>query len=103
MMDYLEIGPNPFEENCVQVGEEDYCRKARIECLHYIEALRKKLGEEPYAAFLTIKRNSHDFGTYYEVICKYDDEVQEAVDYALKCESEGPATWAEVGMTAPKF
>jgi hypothetical protein len=103
MRDFLEIGPSPPEEDCVQVGEEDCSRRAKIECQHYIDALRKKLGEEPDGASLGIKSNSHDFGTYYEVVCRYDDDDPEAASYALKCESEGPKTWAEVGMTAPVF
>lgn len=103
MKDYIEIGSSPVNEACAQVGTDDYARKARIECSHFIQALRKKFGEEPDGARLYIKGNPHDFGTYYEVNCEYDDEKSESVDYAFKCEGEGPLTWAEVGMKAPNL
>lgn len=101
MRDYINIGSSPAEETCVQVGTEDYARLSRIECNAYIEAIRKKLGDEPVGARLAIKAFPHDFGTYNEVICYYDDEIQESVEYAFKCEAEAPGTWEEVGMTDP--
>lgn len=103
MKDYIEIGSSPVEEDCAQVGCEDYSRKARIECNQYIAALRAKFGPEPDGARLYIKGNPHDFGTYYEVNCEYDDDLPESAEYAFKCEGEGPLTWAEVGMEAPVF
>jgi len=103
MRDYISIGSSPIDESCQQVGSEDYTRKAKIECRHYMDALRKKLGPEPEGARLYIKGNPHDFGTYYEVNCEFDDGNEEATAYAFKCEGEGPTTWEEVGMTAPNF
>lgn len=101
-MDYLEIGPVPPEEDCEQVGTEKYDPiHARKECQAYIEALRKKLGNEPNGARLRIRSNPHDFGTYSEVAAYYDENNEQATDYAFKCESEGPMTWAEVGMEKP--
>jgi hypothetical protein len=103
MLDYLEIGPSPVDEECVQLGCDDYARKARIECLQYIEALRKKLGLEPSETRLFVKCNPHDFGFYYEVACDYNSDNEESTKYAFDCESKGPVTWAEVGMKTPKF
>lgn len=43
MKDYLEIGPSPPEEDCIQLGEDNYIHKARIECNQYIQAIIKSL------------------------------------------------------------
>lgn len=100
-MDYINIGSAPFDEDCVQVGDADYYRKSRIESKAFIHAIRKKLGPEPDRAMLRIKEFPHDFGSYIEVVCLYDENDEEATAYAMKCESESPATWEEVGMKNP--
>ena len=102
-MDYIYIGPCPADEPCAQTGvTEGAERLNKLECYAYIEALRKVYGDEPDGCFLTIKRESHDFGDYFEVVCKYDENTEAAVDYAYKVES-GLATWAEAEMTAPVY
>ncbi len=85
----------------MQVGSEDYSRRAGIECLAFIAAIRKKLGEEPPGARLTVKSFPHDFGSYKEVVCIFDDEDEAATKYAFDCEGKSPATWEEVGMQNP--
>jgi hypothetical protein len=103
MKDYLVVGSSPIEEECVQVGTNDYERKSRIECNHFIKALKKKFGEPPVNTSLEIKRFPHDFGTYHEVVCYFETTDIESGEYACMCESGTPMTWAEVGMEAPKF
>jgi hypothetical protein len=94
MSDYLNIGPGPWEEDCVQVNKDgDYTAAMRAECKRYIALIRKHLGMEPDGARLTVKGFPHDFGTYYEVVCVYNEDNEEAVEYALRCESDAPATW----------
>ena len=93
MKDYLNIGPVPPEEDCAQLGTPDYREKAIAECRRYIKLLREMLGEEPVGAQLAIKWFQHDFGSYCEVVCYYDNERPETLDYALKCEGDGPLTW----------
>ncbi len=102
-MENLSIGSTPPDEDCAQVGSKqyDYESRSREECKQYIHALHKKLGVEPPGARLFVKANSHDFGVYYEVNCRYDENDEDATNYANACESDGPMTWAEVGMTAP--
>ena len=53
----------------------------------------RTVGEEPENAHLAIKSNPHDFGTYYEVVCHFDDDDEEAAKYAYRCESEAPSQW----------
>jgi hypothetical protein len=99
MRDHLFIGSTPADEDCAQVGQPNYRREALAECRAFIEAIKKKLGPPPENAELAIKACPHDFGTYHEVVCYYEDTDRKSLDYALKCESDAPATWAEVGWT----
>lgn len=91
--DYVEIGPSPADEPCVNVGETDYTNRARAECKRFIQVIRAALGEEPGTARLYVKANPHDFGTYLEVACGYDEDDREGAEYAYKCESDAPQNW----------
>jgi hypothetical protein len=91
--DYIYVGSSPADETCAQVGTWDYSERARAECRALIGQLRRVLGPEPEGARLAIKSAAHDFGTYYEVVCYYDDDMAAAVRYAFRCESECPARW----------
>jgi len=93
MRDCLELGPTPCNENCAQVGIESYHVIAKQECQRYIDLIRKVVGPEPEGARLRIKSNPHDFGTYYEVACYFDDTNETAIDYAYHCEANLPANW----------
>ena len=93
MRDYLSIGSSPADEDCVQVGTENYAARARQECSRYIELLRLKFGPEPKGAELVVKGFPHDFGTYYEVVVWYDDNDRAGLEYALLLEGNAPATW----------
>lgn len=89
--DYLSIGPVPPEESCQQVGSDHYDPvKANKECKQYIQLLRRAFGDEPDGAKLSIKNFPHDFGTYSEVVCYYDSDKPESIDFAFKCESNSP-------------
>ena len=95
MRDYLTIGPTPWEEPCAQVGAPEYARNARAECRRFIQQLRQTFGPEPTGAQLAVKAFPHDFGTYHEVVCYYETDIQASVDYASRCEEEMPARWEE--------
>ncbi len=90
----MTISSAPYDEDCVQVNPNaDYIEPMKAECRRFIELIRKKLGDEPPGATLAIKSFPHDFGTYYEVVCWYDDENEAAAEYAALCESDAPRTW----------
>jgi hypothetical protein len=93
--DYIEIGATPSCEGCEQLGPNYDSNKAMKECRVFIDQLRRELGPEPFGARLAIKANSHDFGTYYEVICYFEDTNEEATEYAFWCERECPSYWDE--------
>jgi hypothetical protein len=91
--DYIDIGSAPAYEDCAQVGSPDYAQRARAECNRFIDLIRRVVGPEPEGARLAVKSNPHDFGPYYEVVCYYDTDNEEASRYAYRCEGEAPATW----------
>jgi hypothetical protein len=94
MRDYISIGSAPPLEDCVQVNPSgDYHEAMREECQRFRDLIRKKLGPEPPGAMLTVKSNPHDFDTYYDVVCYFDTENEEATKYAFRCEAEPPSTW----------
>ena len=93
--DHIELGPCPAEEDCAQVGTPDYGERSRQECARYIERLRQVLGPEPDGAALRVKSFTHDFGTYREVVCRYDDDNPDATAYAWRCEAEAPGRWED--------
>ena len=94
--DYLELGPVPSDETSQQVGTPEYSPSiARFECDLYRRVLRKQFGDEPREARLGIKSFPHDFGSYYEVVCYFDDSDETSMDYAFKLESEAPAEWPD--------
>jgi hypothetical protein len=100
MRDYLSIGPTPCEEPCAQVGDPNYRAKALAECRRFLHLLRKTFGPEPAGARLRIQAFPHDFGTYHEVVCLFETEIEASVAYAFRCEAETPATWEEDHVSA---
>ena len=92
MRDYLDIGCTPADEPCEQVGPNCNYPKMRLECRVFIGQLRRIFGPEPEGADLRVKGFSHDFGTYYEVVCYFDCDNKAAVEYAYRCENI-PASW----------
>lgn len=93
MMDYLNIGPVPWGEDCAQVGSEDYDQRSRRECVVFLNQIRVAVAEPPGAA-LVIKSFPHDFGSYREVCCRYSDDNEAAQDYAFNCEGhKGLESW----------
>ena len=70
-MDYYNIGAAPWSEPCAQVGQADYREQAGKECRAFIRQIRRVIGPEPPGATLIIKSFPHDFGSYFEVCCRY--------------------------------
>ena len=98
MKDYLYIGPTPSDESCVQVGDENYREKATIELDAFINQLYRHFGQEfieNNGIYLKKKWNSHDFGTYGEIVVVFDDSNDESVNAAFHIESNCPENWDE--------
>ena len=93
MINKIEIGPTPSDENCAQVGSDRYGKVWRAECKAFINQIRRVCGNEPDSASLIITSNPHDFGTYHEVAVKYRTNSPEGLAYALKVESTPIHRW----------
>lgn len=66
------LGPTPCEEDCASVGDEFYRADSRIEIAAYIKQLQRTFvfhTEKPGIAFAK-KRESHEFGGYFEAIAE---------------------------------
>lgn len=97
-MDSLEIGPAPKDEPRQRPDLPGYnALTARNDCLRFIEAIRKTVGQEPYGAALVVKPTAVPFKnqTSYSVYVRYDESYPDAVQYALKCELSAPNKYPE--------
>jgi hypothetical protein len=94
--DTFEIGPVPCEEKCEQLGPNYDPNRAKAECRIFISLLKRTFGEPPDGARYVVTSNRHDFGTYYEVGIKADDNSAAAMEYAFKVEGNAPARWDEI-------
>ena len=93
--DYIDIGCTPHDEQCAQVGQDNYPEQSRKECRAFANQLVRLFGEPPEGASLVIKSFPHEFGSYREVVCWFEVDNEEARTYAFKLESEAPANWDE--------
>jgi hypothetical protein len=98
--DILEIGPTPHNETCVSVSKTgDYIPAMRAECIRFRDLLT--LAFPPVGdAYLYIKSNSHEFGTYLEVAVSFNPEDTKEREYAFMLESKAPGTWEELERLA---
>lgn len=90
--DELTLGPTPSDEPCAQVGWDNYMELTKMEIKAFIEQLKRTFPPQEGAMFVA-KRNPYDFGTYYEVAVKYDENNEKAVEYAFNIESHTPEHW----------
>ena len=93
-MDYLELGPSPFDEECVQVTQDkDYIGDMKAEIKRYADLLEKRFINLPEKTYFKAKRFEHEFGTYYEMVVNYDNNDELSSNAAFFIESNLPATW----------
>jgi hypothetical protein len=95
MIDYINLGPTPAGEDCAQLGDDNYKVNAMSECYRYIKLLKDKFGEPPTGAELVVKAFYHDFGTYHEVVCYYNDHYEVAPEYCYYLEANAPEYWED--------
>ena len=94
MKDYLNIGPTPCSEDCAQLGEDNFKENATIQMDAFVNQLYRQFPEaESKGVRFTKKWFNHDFGSYGEVVAVYDDENEEAVNYAIMVENNTPELW----------
>jgi hypothetical protein len=98
MRECMELGPSPAEEECAGIGDADYSRRNRDEIARYRELIVFKVGGEsalPAGAELHRKGFPHEFGTYHELVCSYDDTDEEARAFAYWLEGNLPRSWGD--------
>jgi hypothetical protein len=93
--DHLYIGSAPYDEDCAQLGTNDYKKRCKLELTEFKRQLIDKFGPPPAGVELKVKGQPHDFGTYYELVVVFDDENETASDYAFDLEDHGIETWDE--------
>jgi hypothetical protein len=92
--DELDLGCTPSDEDCAQVGEDNYSARARAECKAYIGQLERQLLGTPRGGLtLRVKSNAHDYGSYYSVVACFDEEDEAAQRAAYRLENEQPHEW----------
>lgn len=89
MFDYFTLGSVPCDEDCSQVGSNDYHEKSRIEC----QAYKKQLLRLFPNAYFKIKGFPHDFGTYHEVVVMFTEDDEAEVRQAIEIEDSLPENW----------
>ena len=95
-MDYINIGSTPAAEDCAQVGSSTYPAESRRESERFIRGILHHFGMPPEGARVASRTFPHDFGSYREVVVYFVEDKPDAVDYALRVESECPETWEEL-------
>lgn len=118
MYEYIELSSSPVNEECAQLGADDYEERSRIECRIYKQQLQRMFPIpahlEEYIYF-AIKKFEHDFGAaatapggslqvnggwYREVIIKYDYNNDAAADFAYNVEENIPKYWDDESLKA---
>lgn len=89
--DYIEITCSPFGEDCVQIGDNDYRRKATVELAAFKAQLERIWPDGDFQ----IKWFPHDFGSYGEVVAWMHGEDAVQTSIAYEAEANTPEFWDE--------
>ena len=103
-LDYLTLGPVPFDEECQGVGMPDYdLAKAMAECKRY-RRLLEELFPPPEGVYGYFKTNAfpHDFATYHEVCAIFDADDEASCAWVFDVENSLPATWDDRPVSKPR-
>jgi len=99
MIEYMEIGSCPCDEDCAQLGSKDYDyrKRANIELTAYRYQLYRMFPEVSNTGQMkfAIKWFPHDFGTYGEVVIYWNDDSEVETQLAYKVEGNLPENWDE--------
>lgn len=93
MRDYMTLGPVPVDESCAQVGKDDFVEKERKELRAYRHQLERQFPDPPEGVTFGVKHFAHDFGSYGEVVAKYDDDDEKQLEFVYQIEANLPDKW----------
>lgn len=105
MKETLELTSVPCSEECQQYGTKNYdSNRARAECRAFKNQLERE-SPPPGEAYLKVKANPYEDGSYYEVAAVFNPENEQEADWAYGLESELPEFWdaaarEELGLAA---
>ena len=98
-IEYMEIGPTPYEEDCIQIGDLNYSTLAKKEMDEYVNQLYRMFPDaNSRGVSFKIKWFNHDFGRYGEVCIYWDLDNSDADDYAYEIERSLPSHWDEEAL-----
>jgi hypothetical protein len=96
MREFIDLSTTvPLDEECVQLGTNEYIMGSRLEVKAFVEQIKREHGEPPIGASISIIKCPHDFGTYHDVRIIYDTDKPASEEWALKVEEELPYKWDE--------
>ena len=95
MKDFVYLGNCPADEDPAQSIEPDYEVKARIEVARYKRLVMSKFKDIPAEVSFKIRKEQHDFAPLYELVAEFDDDDEEACDFAFALEAHLPTRWEE--------
>jgi len=101
----MTLSCSPWGEPCAQIGTTGYAFRAIAECSAYKAQLVRHYKEAhesgiPEGATLDVASRPHDFGTYWEVEVRFDDDSKEAVEAAYWLEANAPEAWDDEARSA---
>jgi hypothetical protein len=97
MLEYFILGPTPSDEDCAQVGDDDFRNRATNEMNAYVNQLNRMFPNAVEKGISFSKKwFSHDFGTYGEVVAYYNDDSD--YSFLLDVEMNLPYTWDEEAL-----
>lgn len=86
-MDYIYLGGVPADESCSDIPD-----RYTLQMWTLIKQIRRTIGNEPQGTRLTIMGFATG-GGYRDVVCRYDEKIEESVEYAYKAEAMFPSNW----------
>ena len=100
-LEFIQLASTPYEEECAQVGTDDYPERSRLECRVFIQERVYPI-PEPLAehCYYSVKSFSHDHGRYREVVIHYNTANAAAITFAFALESKLPSRWDEEARLA---
>jgi len=107
MKQLIELTSAPYDEDEVaQVGTPGYQERVTKECQAFINQLWRMLeakfglhkDNNTYLFAFTKRSLTHEFGTYYEVAIRYEENDAHAVEIALWVEDNLPPNWDEEAL-----
>ena len=91
----IYLGPSPYEEECAQVGDLHFTEDHQIELNAFTGQLQRTfiVTKDSNAVQFKKKRESHDFGAYYEITVVPAVLQPQSHSIAYAIEHHVPAQW----------